>query len=286
MNNSTPMALTPEVNCHNEYDPLKQVITVSPHHMKIKEVINKTQRHYLKENINIEKAVEQHDHFLHTLRGEGATIIQLEAEKQLNEQVFTRDIGFAIGDKFFVASMEKDIRKHEERVLIDWLEKYGLPFYRFDTQSIEGGDVVVDNKKVWVGQSGRTSPAAVETLEEQLPDHTVTPILLRKDILHLDCVFNVIREDTALIYAPAMDSSSYELLKDAYHLIEVTEEEQFQMGPNVLAIGNNKVISLPENKRLNQEIVHAGFDVIEVPFSEIIKSGGSFRCCTLPLVRK
>ncbi|WP_249872699.1 dimethylarginine dimethylaminohydrolase family protein [Oceanobacillus saliphilus] len=286
MNNATPRETTPGVKCRNEYDPLKQVIVVPPNHMKIKEVINVTQRHYLNENINIEKAMEQHRNFIHTLQSQGAHVIALEAKKQLNEQVFTRDIGFTIGNRFFVSSMKKDIRKHEESVLIDWLTQNNIPYYRFDTPSIEGGDVLVDNSKVWVGQSDRTTPHAIETLDKQLPDHKVTPIFMRKDILHLDCIFNVISEDTALIYSPAMVEDSYNIVKASYKLIEVTEDEQFHLGPNVLPIGNKKLISLPENKRLNEELTQAGFEVIEVPFSEIIKSGGSYRCCTLPLIRK
>lgn len=275
-----------EVNCQNEYAPLKQVIAVSPRYMEIKEVINKTQRLYLEENINIEKAVEQHTDFIHILENEGATVVNLEAKKQLNEQVFTRDIGFTIGSKFFVSFMKKDIRRQEEQVLVDWLKERQISYYRFSTPSIEGGDVIVDNAKVWVGQSNRTSSTAIDILNEQLPDHTVTPILMREDILHLDCIFNIISEDTALIYSPAMEEDSYNILKSSYNLIEVTEEEQFHMGPNVLSIGHKKLISLPENKRLNQKLTRAGFEVLEVPFSEIIKSGGSYRCSTLPLLRK
>ncbi|WP_087974510.1 dimethylarginine dimethylaminohydrolase family protein [Oceanobacillus rekensis] len=274
------------VNCQNEYDPLQHVIVVPPRYMEIKEVINTTQRHYLEENINIEKAARQHTDFIHTLEEEGATVVTLEAKKQLNEQVYTRDIGFTIGSKFFVSFMKKDIRRQEERVLIDWLKENQISYYRFATPSIEGGDVIVDNAKIWVGQSDRTSPTAIDILDEQLPNHTVTPILMRQDILHLDCIFNVISDDTALIYAPAIDEVSYNTLKSSYNLIEVTEEEQFNMGPNVLSIGHKKLISLPENKRLNQELTRAGFEVIEVPFSEIIKSGGSYRCCTLPLIRE
>lgn len=275
-----------EVNCQNEYAPLKHVIAVSPQYMEIKEVINKTQRLYLEENINIEKAVEQHTDFIHILENEGTTVVNLEAKKQLNEQVFTRDIGFTIGSTFFVSFMKKDIRRQEEQVLVDWLKERQISYYRFSTPSIEGGDVIVDNAKVWVGQSNRTSSTAIDILNEQLPDHTVTPILMREDILHLDCIFNIISEDTALIYSPAMEEGSYNILKSSYNLIEVTEEEQFHMGPNVLSIGHKKLISLPENKRLNQKLTRAGFEVLEVPFSEIIKSGGSYRCSTLPLLRK
>ena len=76
------------------------------------------------------------------------------------------------------------------------------------------------------------------------------------------------------------------MLTATYKLIEVSEEEQFTMGTNVLSIGDKKVFSLPQNKQVNAQIRAHGFEVIEVDFSEIIKSGGSFRCCSMPVDRE
>jgi N-dimethylarginine dimethylaminohydrolase len=74
-------------------------------------------------------------------------------------------------------------------------------------------------------------------------------------------------------------------LEQQYHLIDVSEEEQFTLATNVLSIGNKKIVALPLNKHTNQKIKEAGFSIIEVDLSEIIKSGGAFRCVTLPLYR-
>ena len=75
------------------------------------------------------------------------------------------------------------------------------------------------------------------------------------------------------------------MLKKHYDLIEISEQEQFTLGPNVLSIGQKKVISLPINQETNAALTARGYTIIEVDFSEIIKSGGSFRCCTLPIRR-
>lgn len=274
------------IQCHTEYDNLEHVVVVAPKHMAITEVINETQNYYAEENINIKIALEQHQHFIDTLKAAGITVYELDTNSALNEQVFTRDIGFVIGKKLFVSHMDRAIRKQEIPVFTDWLKKKGLAFLYCETPSIEGGDVIIDGEQIWVGISGRTTYKAVQALQAQLPDYCITPIHLKDDILHLDCAFNVIDEHTALIYRDAMYQSDFEKLKEKYTLIEVTAEEQFAMGPNVLAIGEGKLISLPENERINTELKSAGFNVIEVPFSEIIKSGGSYRCCTLPLLRK
>jgi N-dimethylarginine dimethylaminohydrolase len=274
------------VNCPTEYGELKKVVVVSPQNMRITEVINETQKHYLKENINIKKALDQHEEFVRILEENGAVVDHLEPLEELNEQVFTRDIGFCIGNEFIVSSMNTSLRAGEVKVLLQWLEENNISHAHLAAHSIEGGDVLVDGKDVWVGLSGRTNRLAVQSLKKLLPDYTIHVLPLRNDILHLDCVFTIISEEAAIVYPPAFAKKDLEKIKQHYTIIEVSDREQFQMGPNVLAIGDKKIISLPQNKQLNERIREKGFKVIETDFSEIIKSGGSFRCCTLPIIRE
>ncbi|MCG1027320.1 dimethylarginine dimethylaminohydrolase family protein [Virgibacillus halodenitrificans] len=277
---------TPQkLNCDTEYERLYSVIVAPPAYMEIKHAINKTQEHYLQDNIDKKKAMEQHDRFVEILSDNGCEVIQLEPQKGLNEQVFTRDIGFVIGETFVVSNMKEKIRKRETNVLTDRLEKLGITYTSIDQGCIEGGDILVDKNTIWVGKSGRTNEKAIDQLSQKLPNYVVNTVSLRDDILHLDCVFTILNDDYALVYSEAIDEDSYNSLKNKFTLIETTTKEQFNMGPNVLPIGQNKIISLPENKRLNRKMKQAGFQVIEVEFSEIIKSGGSFRCCTLPVKR-
>ncbi|WP_085993443.1 dimethylarginine dimethylaminohydrolase family protein [Oceanobacillus senegalensis] len=275
----------PKVQCFNEYDVLKQVIVAPPQFMEIKEVINTTQRQYFKENIDRDIALEQHEQFVQTLKSEGIDVVKFDAIPNLNEQVYTRDIGFTVGNQIFVAYLKKSLRKPEKKVLVQWLNEQEIPYQKIDIESIEGGDVMVDQDKIWVGVSDRTSQEAIHLLKQKLTKHTVIPVSIRKNILHLDCTFNILSKDTAILYRDGVDKDSYRKMKESYTLIEVTEKEQFTMGTNVLSIGNKKVISLPENQQVNKELTRNGFHVIEVEFSEIIKSGGSFRCCTLPIIR-
>lgn len=201
------------------------------------------------------------------------------------EQVFTRDIGFTIGNRLFISEMASDIRQGEETVLRKWLFNNGLPSKKLSNHEIEGGDVIIDGQKVFVGISSRTSEAAVDSLKEQLSGYDVYPIPFNEKYLHLDCVFNILSPTEALIFPEALDESTIQLLQEMYNTIEVNEEEQFTMGTNVLSIGHKRVFSLPMNVKVNHQLKERGYSVIEVDFSEIIKSGGSFRCCTLPIKR-
>jgi N-dimethylarginine dimethylaminohydrolase len=272
--------------CMSEYDVLKRVILCQPQYMTIRDVINETQKHFKNEGIHIERALEQHGEFVKTLKDHGVEVILLPYHKKYPEQVFTRDIGFTLGQTIFVAKMATDIRAGEEDVLKQWLEDEEISYFNLAEELIEGGDVIIDQETIYVGLSNRTDLKAAEQLQRLLNQYTVVPIPFKEKYLHLDCVFNVVSPEVALIYPNALTKKDIDLFSSRYDLIEVSEEEQFQLGTNVLNIGNKQILSLPVNKNVNTQLRNRGFEVIEVDITEIIKSGGSFRCCTLPILRE
>ncbi|MDG0765872.1 dimethylarginine dimethylaminohydrolase family protein [Bacillus halotolerans] len=271
--------------CQTEYDTLKKVILCKPEHMTIKDVINETQKHFEEDNIQVKTAKEQHKRLVEELRSHSIEVILLPVQHGLPEQVFTRDIGFVIGEKAFLSSMTEPIRQGEEPVIKEFFHNQGIPYTRMLDTSIEGGDVVIDGDTVYVGISQRTDISAVGQLQEELPEYTITPVPLHEKFLHLDCVFNIISESEALIYPEALPQQEVDMLAERYNLIEVPENEQFTLGTNVLSIGRKTIISLPGNRHVNRELSKRGYHIIEIDLSEIIKSGGSFRCCTMPLIR-
>lgn len=273
-------------NCWSEYDKLEKVIVCEPTYMAIDEVINDVQKKYEDENIDQKIAQSQHEQFRKTLEKNGVEVITLPASQEYPEQVFTRDIGFTLGEKLFVAEMASEIREGEEEVLTYWLDRTETDYETLDVNKIEGGDVIIDRNVIYVGVSGRTSLEAIRKLQAKLPHQTVIPVKFDAKYLHLDCVFNVLSPEVAIIYPDAIDPKMVKLLSEKYTLIEVCKDEQFTMGTNVLSIGDKKVLSLPINKKVNKAMREKGFDVLEVDFSEIIKSGGSFRCCSMPVERE
>ncbi|SDM48991.1 N-Dimethylarginine dimethylaminohydrolase [Fictibacillus solisalsi] len=276
---------TESISCRSEYAPLARVIVCGPQYMSISEVINETQRHYARENINRRLASAQHKEFVRVLRNQGVEVVELPPDQQYPEQVFTRDIGFTIDSTVFLSTMGSAIRKGEEEILKKWLISQKAMMQQLPDTKIEGGDVITDRDKVFVGVSGRTSDISIHTLRNHLPEKNVMGIPFDKKYLHLDCVFNILSPREALIYPPAFQKKELDLLSKMYDTMEVSKEEQFTLGTNVLSIGNKKIFSLPFNKKVNSKLRERGYEVIEVDLSEIIKSGGSFRCCTLPLVR-
>ena len=281
-----PVEQETSIGCKSEYDTLQRVIVCEPKYMEIQEVINDVQEQYKDENINKEIAKAQHEEFIKKLEEHDVEVIRLPASEQFPEQVFTRDIGFTLGDDIFVAEMASEIREGEEDALEDWLASSDMLFQKLRANKIEGGDVIIDRNTVFVGISSRTSMEAVKELDAKLPNHAVIPIPFDEKYLHLDCVFNILSSEIGLIFPQALDQATIAMLAEKYTLIEVSEVEQFTMGTNVLSIGNKKIFSLPQNIEVNKKMRAHDFNVIEVDFSEIIKSGGSFRCCSMPVERE
>ena len=269
----------------SEYDVLRKVILCKPEYMTIREVINETQKKFKHEGIHIEIAMAQHKRFVDTLEEHDVEVTLLPAIKMFPEQVFTRDIGFTLGNILFVAEMANKIRQGEEEVLKSMLEQHEISYLNLKGDMIEGGDVIINGESVFVGLSNRTNKKAIEHLQSILPHYEIVTVPFKEKYLHLDCVFNIISPTEALYFPEAFTQQELDILSSRFELIEVTDEEQFSLGTNVLNIGNKKIFSLPVNSKVNKALRERGFEVIEVDIMEIIKSGGSFRCCTLPVLR-
>jgi N-dimethylarginine dimethylaminohydrolase len=262
----------------DEYGPLKTALMCEPIFLTNSQKNSKL--------INGEKAVQQHREFTKALTDLGVEVILLSPDPHHPERVFTRDIGFVVGATLYITEMTKVGRLHEEAFLENWLKRNGVNYTNLSQDQIEAGDVLIDQDIVYVGLSDRTTKQSTRHLMHLLPVRSVMAVPFSDQFLHLDCVFNIISPNEAIIYPGEISKKEHEFLSSRYALIHVTKEEAERLGPNVFSIGNKKLFSIPENKKMNEELRRRGYDVIELDFSEMIKAGGSFRCSTLPLVRE
>jgi len=103
----------------------------------------------------------------------------------------------------------------------------------------------------------------------------------------LDTIFGVLGRGHAIVYPPAFESTALQRIREVYpSIIPLTDEEQQRIaGANLLCLDADTVISIAKNYTVNKKLIDHGYGVITVPFSEVIKSGGSVRCDTLPIER-
>ena len=234
------------------------------------------------------------DTFEKVLTSQGITVYRPELLPH-TDQIFTRDIGFVIEDKFIVANMLEAARQRELpgiQYLLNGV-KTNDTLKPPPAARVEGGDVILWGEHIFVGISHRTNIGGYEFLKTAFPKKHVhaLPLVVSDNpdahVLHLDCTFQPVGTDQAIIYHDGFAEKPeilYELFP-AEKLIEVNLDEKTRMFPNVFSIGPDKVVVERTFVRLKEALEDRGFQVFEVDYTETSKLSGLLRCSTLPLRR-
>jgi N-dimethylarginine dimethylaminohydrolase len=153
---------------------------------------------------------------------------------------------------------------------------------------LEGGDVLVLGRHVFVGCSGRASnEAGVGWLAKLLePERfTVELVPLQPHFLHLDCVLGLLRDGLMVVYEGGLINGVPSRLAD-WDRITVSESEAMMLGTNGLPLSSDRYVADPAFERIGDEVERHGISVIYVDFAISRGFGGSFRCSTQPLWRE
>ena len=250
--------------------------------------------------------VAEMDAFAAVLQKYGVQVYRPEIIRDCN-QIFTRDIGFVIDDVFIKANILPD--RQAEFQAIEYIVKQMNPDKVLtppEEVHIEGGDVMPWNEHIFIGTykgddykeqvTARTNMAGVAFIQKLFPHKKVKELDLvkskteaRDNALHLDCCFQPVGKDKAIIYKGGFRSEAdYQYLVDIFgaeNLFHIEREEMYEMNSNVFSISPDVVVSEKHFTRLNAWLRAQGFTVEEIPYSEISKQEGLLRCSTLPLLR-
>jgi N-dimethylarginine dimethylaminohydrolase len=223
------------------------------------------------------------------LQARGVEVLRTDVVAGCIGQLFTRDIGFAVGTTLFLANPERSDRRREVESLGP-IAAQCADVVRLRAGVIEGGDVAVLPDAVLVGIGEKTQPAALRELRAALAERgvrkEVVPIeLAMEGVIHLDCVFNAVAPDVALVFPPAIAPASLAALHARFELIEVSLAETCDVRINTLSLGPRAVVLHEDSDRLAAILGRHGFETIALDYDEVGKAFGAFRCTTLPLRR-
>ena len=223
-------------------------------------------------------------------------------------QIFARDIAFAIDNKIIRSNILPDRDKEIEAIRYLWDQipdenRLILP----EECHVEGGDVMPWGDYLFIGAytqkdypqqiTARTNQAAIDFLTEYFPQKEVKAFELVKsatvanqNALHLDCCFQPVGKNKAIICPEGfMQQEDVEWIRSffgAENIFEVTADEMAGMHCNVFSISPEVVVSEKHFTRLNTWLREQGLTVEEIQYAEISKQGGLLRCSTLPLIRQ
>lgn len=303
-----------KLNIKNETGTLKSVVLGQPNSLGLVPTLEQSydakSYHSVQNNIYpVEQdVISEMNAFEEVLKKHNVEVFRPNIIQDYN-QVFARDVAFVIEDKMIISNVIQDradeqdaYRKIFEKV--KWRDIINLP----DNAHVEGGDVIVWNDFIFIGtcysedyrnfKTARTNQAAIELLKEYFPKKRVLDFELKKHdqlpfegILHLDCTFNLVGTDKCIIYKNGfVDETDYQLIINIFgkeNCFEVTDQEMFEMVPNIFSISPEIVISDKAFVRLNDHLRNVwGMTVEEIDYREISKMGGLLRCSTLPMVRE
>ncbi|MDG4946707.1 arginine deiminase family protein [Weeksellaceae bacterium KMM 9713] len=302
------------LNVTNETDTLKAVVLGQPGGMgedpELKDTFDSKSRESVKRGIypSEEDVTKEMEAFEKVLKKHDVQVFRPWVIEDLN-QVFSRDVGFVIDDKFIIANLIED-REEEQKAyerIIDSISEKNI-IKTPDDVHVEGGDVILWNEFMFVGcykqddyskyKTARTNAKAVEFLKHHFPHKWVIDMELVKDdndpfrgILHLDCTFQPVGKDKAIIYKNGfLNERHYQILLDLFgrkNVFEVTREEMYWMNTNIFSISPEVVVSEKNFTRLNNHMRDEwGLTVEEIPYREVSKMGGLLRCSTMPLIRE
>lgn len=222
-------------------------------------------------------------------------------------QIFSRDIGFVIEDKFFKANILPDREQEFTAIEHVWSQVPKENRIIFPEEAhVEGGDVMPHGDYIFVGTyrgddyadyiTARTNQEAIDFLQKTFPKKKVKSFNLRKsntvaedNALHLDCCFQPIGKGKCIIHENGfLEKEEYEWLVNHFgkeNCFQIDKKEMYHMNSNIFSISEDVIISEKNFTRLNTWLRAQGFTVEEVPYFEISKQEGLLRCSTLPLIR-
>lgn len=242
-------------------------------------------------------AQTQHEALCRQLEHAGAEVIELLAPSLSLDAVYAHDASLATDFGLILMRPGKPNRVPEARNHGSFGMHLGIPVLAkiVAPGTTEAGDILwLDSKTLLIGHGYRTNSAGIQQMRDLLGPKGVDVLSAPlpygpgpSACLHLMSLISLLDEHTALVDLPWLAVETVELLKTrGYQFIEIDDSERDMLACNVLALGGKRLLAIEENRKTNDKLRAAGFDVRTFPGSEIcINGSGGPTCLTRPLLR-
>lgn len=225
--------------------------------------------------IDVGTAQAQHHAYVQALKELGCTVLELPAEPDLPDSVFVEDTAVILPEAALITNPGADSRKPETDSIARALAPYRELVYIRPPAMVDGGDVLVLGRDIYVGKSTRSNTDAVAQMNHLLcrfgyQAHAVE----MHDCLHLKTAVTCVDDITLLINRNWVDVEHFK----GYDLIEVDVSEPF--AANCLPL-NGSVIYPTAFPKTMKKLKDRGYNVKPVIVDELAKAEGAVTCCSL-----
>ena len=238
-----------------------------------------------------QRAMRQHREMVQAYEDAGVRVHWLGADEDLPYQVYARDSSFMTPYGAVVCQMAQWWRRGEYAPVIRFYHDAGIPIYDMVTAgSFEGGDFdVIEPGCVLIGYCGeRTQEVSARQVgrwfEKEGWEVRLAPIA--EHYVHIDLMVCMLAEKLAAVCLDTTEPDIVDWLKaKKIEIVPVSYPDTMTLGCNVMALGNDRVLSTAVNTDLNDRLRALGFTVYDPDVDIFTRGGGGVHCMAQPLRR-
>ncbi len=231
--------------------------------------------HLRRSPIHVDVARAQHRGYERLLQSLGCELRRVAAAPDCPDAVFIEDTAVVVDELAVVARPGARSRRAEVKPVAEALAALRPIARLVQPGTLDGGDVLVIGRSVFVGQTARTNSGGLTQLREALQPfgYTVQGIAV-SGCLHLKSAVTALDDQTVLMNPAWVQRAEF----GRYRVVDVDVEEP--MGANVLRVGHALVYGASYPRTL-ERLRALGFAPQTVDASELAKAEGAVTCCSL-----
>jgi N-dimethylarginine dimethylaminohydrolase len=201
----------------------------------------------------------------------------------LPDMVYAANGGLIIDGTALVARFKYPQRQQESAAYGAWLQSQGFdPVYAQHVNEGQG-DLLPVGDIILAGYGFRTALRAHSEIAGIFNRRVISLELVDPRFYHLDTALTVLDDTTIAYYPPAFSYVSRAHLETLFpDAIVVDSADAYAFGLNAVSDGRHVVLSAAA-AGFAEQLSDAGFEPIGVEMPELLKGGGSVKCCTLEL---
>ena len=219
-----------------------------------------------------------------------ADVIALPPQPGLPDMVFTANAALIVDDIAVISRFRNPERQGEEQFFEAFLRNLGfrLPDWPNGVFFEGAGDALIDrgDDVVWAGHGFRTDRSAHPLLADILSRRVIGLNLIDPRFYHLDTCLCPLDRGYMMYYPAAFDDESRQLIESHVppeRRIAVDAADAAGFACNAVDL-DGCVIMNTASEKLQNQLLHCGFQPIITPLSEFHKAGGAAKCLTLKLL--
>lgn len=282
---------------NNDYARLTDVLLGKPEYYRWVEagpLIGRTLANAEKtgHRFDLQLAMKQHAEMVSIYEDNGVTCHYLEPDEALHRNFFARDSSAMTPWGALICHMQLKCRRADYVTAIQFYQANDIPIWKFATAGhFEGGDFnIIEPGRVLIGYCGERSE---KEGSEQVADFVraegweavVAPI--SREFVHMDGLIVPLAEKLAVACVDAMEPWLVDVVRGwGIEIVDVAYREAKNLGVNLVALGNDKVLSMAGADDLNAKMRSLGFEVYDPDMSMFTLGGGGVHCLSQALCRE